>query len=522
MTIRAEKKKLMNLMVILLLAVFILIPHPGTAFVIDPKTMVGMLTVNSQPSGVDVTVDGTYRGQTPVTIALQVGTHTLLVRKTGYADITQNVEIISDSSKTVSYVLTATVSRGTLSVDSTPQGATIFIDGIAKGTTPVTVPDFKVGTYTITIKMSGYEDMTEMLNIVAGQTTTFAPVLRPVPATGSLALSSNPPGALVYLDDTYRGITPLTLSGLSAGSHDLTITRDGYDEYSAPITITAGKTTTHAILMSPVSSGPGDDKDYPENRDSGNTGTVTVSTIPAGAAVFLDGVEKGKTPATISGVAPGSHTVKLTLTGYLDDAAAITVSAGQVSPVTVTLKSSEPAAETGTVSISSNPAGARVVINLQDMGVTPLMLTNIQAGTYQIQVLHKEYEPWQETISVGAGATTNVAAALVAKGGGSSAGSLLVTSAPSGASVWFDGTPRGTTPLRIPSPAPGSHTMILEKDGYEKFETTVTVTGGTEQQFAASLVPSRGRAVPGFSGALAVITILCMIMIIHTRRSEKT
>ncbi|MGE5573095.1 MAG: PEGA domain-containing protein [Bacteroidota bacterium] len=45
-------------------------------------------------------------------------------------------------------------------------------------------------------------------------------------------------------------------------------------------------------------------------------GAVNVSTYPPGATVFLDGVERGRTPALLQNVPLGSHEVTLVLSGY--------------------------------------------------------------------------------------------------------------------------------------------------------------------------------------------------------------
>lgn len=505
----ADREKRKSVLAVLVLVALILMPPPGAAFVIDPKTLIGTLTVNTQPPGAEVTIDGTDYGQTPLTTALQVGTHSVRVTKTGYADVIRQVEITADSPTTVSYVLIATVSKGTLVIDSTPRGATIFIDSVAKGTTPATVPDFKPGTYAITLRLSGYEEVTEMVNIVAGQTTRFAPVLKPAQATtGSLMLGSTPSGAQVYLDDTFRGTTPVTISGLSAGSHSLVLTRVGYVEYSAPVVITAGRSSSLAVPLYPVIT-----VTETETGTAG-TGSISISTTPAGATVYLDEEQKGKSPVTLSGVPDGAHTVRLVLSGYQDDAAAVTVITGQVARVTVTMKKSDENPGKGRISVTSEPAGATVFLNLQESGTTPLSLTEITPGTYEVMVSADGYESWQQTISVTDSRTTTVSAVLSKSSGGESSGSLMVTSVPSGSSVWLDGTPRGQTPLIIPSPPAGSHTLTLEKEGYEKFETTVVVTGGKEQQFAASLIPVKTPGkLPGFAPLCAFIALAVVFVL---------
>jgi hypothetical protein len=77
-------------------------------------------------------------------------------------------------------------------------------------------------------------------------TTTTSPPVRMVtapvktttaPPSGGIAISSSPSGATVIIDDVRKGTTPLTVRPLSAGTHTLVLTLDGYQDYGAPITI---------------------------------------------------------------------------------------------------------------------------------------------------------------------------------------------------------------------------------------------------------------------------------------------
>jgi hypothetical protein len=61
---------------------------------------------------------------------------------------------------------------------------------------------------------------------------------------GTLDITSSPSGAKIYLDSTYKGITPSTLDDVSLGSHKIVISKTGYEEWSRSVTLTAGKTVT--------------------------------------------------------------------------------------------------------------------------------------------------------------------------------------------------------------------------------------------------------------------------------------
>ena len=67
-------------------------------------------------------------------------------------------------------------------------------------------------------------------------------------------------------------------------------------------------------------------------------------------------------------------------------------------------------------------------------------------------------------------------------------GILYLGSSPDGASVYIDGSLKGTTPLTIRPIAPGVHAITLKKAGYADYSTKVTITAGVSKM-AANLVP---------------------------------
>jgi hypothetical protein len=66
-------------------------------------------------------------------------------------------------------------------------------------------------------------------------------------------------------------------------------------------------------------------------------GSLTIATSPAGATIFIDGIQRGISPATIPNLAQGGHTLKVTMDGYVDRMAPVTVTAGQTKAYTFDL-----------------------------------------------------------------------------------------------------------------------------------------------------------------------------------------
>jgi len=103
---------------------------------------------------------------------------------------------------------------------------------------------------------SGVKQITQVTE-TATATASPVPTLQPVAASGSLSIASSPAGAAIYIDGVQRGITPATIPGLFAADHTVLLKLDGYQDYSASVTISAGQTgTVSATLVQEAGGAP--------------------------------------------------------------------------------------------------------------------------------------------------------------------------------------------------------------------------------------------------------------------------
>src|SRR5207244_646112 len=112
--------------------------------------------------------------------------------------------------------------------------------------------------------------------------------------TGTVAVTSNPPGAVVEIDGTPRGKTPLSVA-LAVGSHSLVVRGEG-EPRTIPLSITAGAQLAQYL-------------DLP--KAAAAAGQLQIKTVPAGARVSVDGVVQGMAPITVMDLTPGDHSVTL-------------------------------------------------------------------------------------------------------------------------------------------------------------------------------------------------------------------
>jgi hypothetical protein len=151
------------------------------------------------------------------------------------------------------------------------------------------------------------------------------------------------------------------------------------------------------------------------------------------------------------------------------------------------------------LAIRSQPSGAMVTIDGRLMGETPIVLRDLAAGPYLLQVARPGYAPHQERVTLPAGGgerTLSVAleAGVTAPGPaqrspapGPGRGAIQVDSTPRGARVVVDGRFVGLTPLRIPEVASGSHAVTIELAGHSSVTRRTLVESGQTAKVSVAL-----------------------------------
>jgi hypothetical protein len=67
--------------------------------------------------------------------------------------------------------------HGQVAVVSSPSGASVFIDNVYQGITPMTVLSVKTGAHTVLVRQSGYQDWTTSIQVAEGETAQVSATL---------------------------------------------------------------------------------------------------------------------------------------------------------------------------------------------------------------------------------------------------------------------------------------------------------------------------------------------------------
>ena len=209
-------------------------------------------------------------------------------------------------------------------------------------------------------------------------------------AYGTLDISSTPRDAEVFVNGQFAGFTPLRW-GERPGNVTVEVQRDGYQTTSQRVQVRPNTTTPVRFDLRPVA----------------REGTVTFTSEPRGAEVFVGGRNVGRTPTGPVAFAPGDFTATFELPGYQTETTRFTVRDGRSTTVNQRL-----VAQRATLDVVGNVGGARVFVNGSEVGRLAsgsgrLLVEDVQPGNVELVVIAPGYNTFLTTVRVEAGRVTS-------------------------------------------------------------------------------------------------------------------
>jgi hypothetical protein len=229
--------------------------------------------------------------------------------------------------------VTAVVAPGQLALDSTPQGVQVQVDGKTDPSwvTPFTLSGLEPGRHSVTFSKPGYVTDTRAVDVASGSRSSVATRLSQLAAT--LAVSSSPAGANVYVDGKDTGkLTPAQVS-VDKGQHVVLVRKSGFIDETTSAQFVFGQT----VSFSPTLRSLGNVDDIKtvgkmnklfRGKDNQGMGTVSIKTQPKGAQVAVNQHMLDKDSPVDFMLDPGNYIVDITMTGYTPIHKVITVDKG--------------------------------------------------------------------------------------------------------------------------------------------------------------------------------------------------
>jgi serine/threonine-protein kinase len=223
---------------------------------------------------------------------------------------------------------------GQLTINSTPAGAAVQVDGRndPSWATPFNLAGVAPGQHAVSVSKAGYSTESRTID-VASNSKSFL-VVQLAPLTATVAVTSEPAGAAVFLDghDTGR-VTPAQIPVDKPGSHTVMVRKQGYLEETTTANLQAGQIFHFAPTLRAL--GATDDiklggkfKKIFGGGDTAGMGSVSVKTQPKGAQIAVNNRMLDKGSPVEFFLNPGTYVVDISLSGFRNIHRVITVDKG--------------------------------------------------------------------------------------------------------------------------------------------------------------------------------------------------
>ena len=314
------------------------------------------------------------------------------------------------------------------------------------------------GDYSLRVTAAGYHPLETGITVTAEDSQTLQLELAPLP--GRVSFASTPAGATVLLDGEALGRTPLTDQPVEAGEHLVRIEAERYLPLEQALQVT-GREVAQQLA---VELAPG-------------WAEVSLDSQPSGAAILVDGEQRGTTPAVLE-IDGGEHQLILQSPGYADWQKSVDIVPGQALQLDTAVL--QPAA--GVLELASVPAGANVTLDGEFLGQTPLQLELVPDRAHQLAVFKPGYRRHSSTVQLAAAARDSQTITLKAQ-----LGEVRFEISPANATLKIDGQVRGQGSQTLSLPA-FEHSVEISLPGYATVRRKVTPRPGLQQRVAATLL----------------------------------
>lgn len=198
----------------------------------------------------EIWIDGERRGKGRWNGRLEIGEYVVEVKKESHRSVSEIVIIKSLESRIIE-LKSPTPIYTSFEISTTPLRATVYIDGVEVGETPLLKNDVLIGKRNIEVKKNGYGMVEKTVELREGIENQITVVLSQVK---DVTIVSNPTEAKVLVDGVYKGITPLLIS-LEYGEHSIVFEKDGYNKGTKNINIDNQASMVN-IELSPIVTEP--------------------------------------------------------------------------------------------------------------------------------------------------------------------------------------------------------------------------------------------------------------------------
>lgn len=249
---------------------------------------------------------------------MKFGTYNYKVQSPDYFSQTGTITVQDAKNKTVvDVVLKSSKSQVSISVAN---NAEIWVNGEKKGTSTWNGV-LGAGEYLFEAKLNGHRSTSQSASIGESEKRDFT-LPTPIPMYGSLTVQSSPANAKVSIDGVEVGGTPLMLSEVLVGTHNIEVSKNNYQTATDNITIVENQTFDYSKTLTALSNNSSASNSA-NTEFSGNSRTFTIdgvsfTMIPVKAGTFTMGATSEQVDDAYDDEKP-AHQVTLTEDYYIGE-----------------------------------------------------------------------------------------------------------------------------------------------------------------------------------------------------------
>jgi len=215
--------------------------YKNKALFIDLETSHGYIAVNSSDEDGTVEIDNNIFISIKEAKKIEVleGSHKVVIKRTGYEPVVKNIQVdagqvreidLKDMKKKIGRL--QVIAKGTTDYK-------IFINDVEYPANEIILLEY--GDYHMIVKKEGYKDWSRDFKVekednrieIKLEENEMAKMVKVV-------VDTNPPGAEVYIDDTFIGTSPVERQ-IPFGEHKISLVKEGYSPIHFPASLEEGK-----------------------------------------------------------------------------------------------------------------------------------------------------------------------------------------------------------------------------------------------------------------------------------------
>jgi formylglycine-generating enzyme required for sulfatase activity len=281
----------------------------------------------------------------------------------------------------------------------------------------------------------------------------------------SVQLAFDPPEASASISGGFD----LALGGvyvLREGKYEIHAHADGYEPLVAPLVIGEARNQSYSFALTPL------------------PGRIDFDTSPVTAEVFVDGTSIGTTPLKAIDVAAGERKIGFRNARYQPKDLSVTIEGKRAEQAF----SAVLVPNWATITTTSLPDGAAVLVDEQEVGTTPGGI-EVVAGVHELRLKHAGFKTWRTRLEVVAAQDQTLPNVQLE----AADGLVTIVSKPAAAGVTVNGTFRGETPLELALTPGTRYDVRISRAGFETARRQVQLRPSEEQSMQVELAPLTGR-----------------------------